>query len=146
MAEKAQQQVNQSIENVRKGPRSPPKRRCPPARAIRIHHSAAPGSFFRAPAPPLLLKQAPGGYPSNYVDVRHGGGGGNAPPPNVSPDFPQAIAQQAQDPNHPANPKHSKHAEWAKSLAEKFGNAMVFGGGATLGSDVVNSAFNALKK
>lgn len=50
------------------------------------------------------MKQAPGGYPSNYVDARYGGGG----PPNVSPDFPQAIAQQAQDPNHPANPKHSK--------------------------------------
>ncbi|KAK8078429.1 hypothetical protein PG996_004599 [Apiospora saccharicola] len=90
---------------------------------------------------------APGGYPSNYVDARYGGGGGNAPPPpNINPSFPQAIAQQAQDPNHPANPKHSKHAEWAKSLAEKFGNAAILGGGATLGSDVVNSAFHALTK
>ncbi|KAK8106833.1 uncharacterized protein PG998_008846 [Apiospora kogelbergensis] len=53
-----------------------------------------------------------------------------------------AIAQQAQDPNHPANPKHSKHAEWAKGLAEKFGNAMVFGGGATLGSDCTSLLFS----
>ena len=32
-----------------------------------------------------------------------------------------------------------EHAEWAKKLAAKFGNAAVFGAGATAGSDLVNS-------
>ncbi|KAK8039945.1 hypothetical protein PG993_008356 [Apiospora rasikravindrae] len=129
MAEKAQQ-VNHSIENIRRD-----------LELLRNVGALRPEQYASITA----QLPAPGGYPSNYVDARYGGGGGYAPPPNVSPDFPQAIAQQAQDPNHPANPKHSKHSEWAKSLAEKFGNAMVLGGGATLGSDVVNSAFNALK-
>ncbi|KAK7949136.1 uncharacterized protein PG986_010022 [Apiospora aurea] len=141
MAEKAQQ-VNHSIENIRRD-----------LEVLRNAGALRPEQYASITA----QLPAPGGYPSNYVDARYGGG--YAPPPNVSPDFPQAIAQQAQDPNHPANPKHSKHSEWAKSLAEKFGNAMVLGGGATLGSDglfvgvanlssplaVVNSAFNALK-
>ncbi|KAK6826010.1 hypothetical protein PG990_002671 [Apiospora arundinis] len=126
MAEK-NPQVNTSLENIRRD-----------LEVLRNAGALRPEQYASITA----QLPAPGGYPSNYVDARYGGGG----PPNVSPDFPQAIAQQAQDPNHPANPKHSKHAEWAKGLAEKFGNAMVFGGGATLGSDVVNSAFNALKK
>ncbi|ORY64256.1 uncharacterized protein BCR38DRAFT_210474 [Pseudomassariella vexata] len=84
---------------------------------------------------------APGGQPSAYVDARYapGGTGKNAV---VSPALPQTIAQQAQDPNHPANPNHRKHEEWAKDLAAKFGNAFVFGSGATLGADMVNSVWN----
>lgn len=34
-----------------------------------------------------------------------------------------------------------QHGEWAKKLGEKFGNAAVFGAGATAGSDLVNSIF-----
>ncbi|KAK8093608.1 hypothetical protein PG997_000293 [Apiospora hydei] len=134
MAENAQQ-VNHSIENIRRD-----------LQVLRNAGALRPEQYAsitaQLPVRPFWLP-LPLCYPSNYVDARYGGG--YAPPPNVSPDFPQAIAQQAQDPNHPANPKHSKHSEWAKSLAEKFGNAVVLGGGATLGSDVVNSAFNALK-
>ncbi|KAK7920180.1 hypothetical protein PG985_008202 [Apiospora marii] len=130
MAEKAQQ-VDRSIENIRRD-----------LEVLRNAGALRPEQYASITA----QLPAPGGYKSNYVDARYGGGGYPAPPPNINPSFPQAIAQQAQDPNHPANPKHSKHAEWAKSLAERFGNAMVLGGGATLGSDVVNSAFNALKK
>ncbi|KAK8129296.1 hypothetical protein PG999_001676 [Apiospora kogelbergensis] len=110
-------QVNTSLENIRRD-----------LEVLRNAGALRPEQYASITA----QLPAPGGYPSNYVDAR--------------PDLPQAIAQQAQDPNHPANPKHSKHAEWAKGLAEKFGNAMVFGGGATLGSDLVNGAFNALKK
>tara|TARA_R110002003_G_scaffold126_10_gene11515 strand:- start:22764 stop:22943 length:180 start_codon:yes stop_codon:yes gene_type:complete len=33
-----------------------------------------------------------------------------------------------------------EHHEWAKNLAHKFGNAAVYGAGATFGSDLVNDA------
>jgi len=72
----------------------------------------------------------PGGQPSPYVDPRYSG------QPQMNP---SQIAQQAQDPNHPANPQNPHHHEWVKNLAEKFGNAAVWGGGATMGSDIVNS-------
>jgi LAS seventeen-binding protein 1/2 len=48
------------------------------------------------------------------------------------------MAQQAQDPNHPAHPQNPKHHEWVKSMATKFGNAAMFGAGATFGGDMVN--------
>ncbi|KAK3081537.1 hypothetical protein LTS18_005603 [Coniosporium uncinatum] len=56
--------------------------------------------------------------------------------------FPQQIAMNAQDPNNPAHPKHAKHGEWAKGLAARFGQAAVFGAGATAGGDMVNSIFH----
>lgn len=31
-----------------------------------------------------------------------------------------------------------KHHEWAKKMASKFGNAAMFGAGATFGGDLVN--------
>ncbi|OCK80238.1 hypothetical protein K432DRAFT_382419 [Lepidopterella palustris CBS 459.81] len=71
-----------------------------------------------------------GGAPSNYVDPHYNG-----------QYQPGAIAQQAQDPNHPANPKNPKHHEWLKQMGSKFGNAAVFGAGATAGSDLINSVF-----
>ncbi|CAF9936625.1 hypothetical protein IMSHALPRED_010840 [Imshaugia aleurites] len=49
------------------------------------------------------------------------------------------LAQAAQDPSHPANPQQdSKHGAWAKKLGEKFGNAAIFGAGATAGLDLVD--------
>jgi len=50
------------------------------------------------------------------------------------------MAQQAQDPGHPANPQNPEHHEWIKSMAMKFGNAAMFGAGATFGGDMVNDA------
>jgi LAS seventeen-binding protein 1/2 len=79
------------------------------------------------------------------------------------------VAQQAQDPNnaaHPQNPNvcdvfpfygfareascitnlvlDAKHHQWAMDLATKFGNAAMFGAGATFGGDMVNDALHAL--
>jgi len=88
-------------------------------------------------SPPQLqsiMAQLPqqGGVPSQYVDPKYS---------NQQPAFnPQAIAQQAQDPNNPAHPNNPKHHEWAKNLAAKFGNAAMFGAGATFGGDMVNDA------
>ncbi|MCJ1306173.1 hypothetical protein MMC08_008991 [Hypocenomyce scalaris] len=68
----------------------------------------------------------PGGVPSNYVDTHHGMNPGQ-------------IAQQAQDPANAAHPKNAKHHEWASKFAGRLGNAAVFGAGATMGRDLVNS-------
>ena len=35
-----------------------------------------------------------------------------------------------------------QHHEWVKNFAEKFGNAALWGAGATAGSDVVNALWN----
>lgn len=75
------------------------------------------------------------GQPSQYIDPRY----------NTNPQQqfnPQKVAQQAQDPNHPANPQNPKHHEWAKEMLSKFGNAAMFGAGATFGGDMVNDALN----
>ncbi|KAL3427934.1 hypothetical protein PVAG01_01443 [Phlyctema vagabunda] len=81
-----------------------------------------------------ILAQLPqqGGVPSQYVDPKYN--------PSAQPFDPSRVAQQAQDPNHPAHPSNPKHHEWAKNLAMKFGNAAMFGAGATFGGDMVNDA------
>ena len=35
-----------------------------------------------------------------------------------------------------------KHHEWAKNMASKFGNAMLWGAGSTFGSDAINDALS----
>ncbi|KAF2707682.1 hypothetical protein K504DRAFT_458164 [Pleomassaria siparia CBS 279.74] len=72
------------------------------------------------------------GQQSQYTDARFVNGGNHFNP--------AWVAQQAQDPNNPAHPQHPKHHEWAKDLAHKFGNAAVYGAGATFGSDLINDA------
>ncbi|KAE9993921.1 hypothetical protein EG327_002545 [Venturia inaequalis] len=89
-----------------------------------------------------IMAQLPqNGQPSQYVDSRYGGSYGQAQWQPQGPQF-QQIAQAAQDPQSPANPKHAKHADWAKGMASKFGNAMMFGAGATFGGDMINDALN----
>ncbi|KAF6228260.1 hypothetical protein HO133_007990 [Letharia lupina] len=51
-------------------------------------------------------------------------------------------AQNAKDPSHPAHPQHPKHGEWLKNAGKKFGNAAIFGAGATAGSDAIQGAIS----
>ncbi|KAF1840536.1 uncharacterized protein K460DRAFT_371734 [Cucurbitaria berberidis CBS 394.84] len=86
-------------------------------------------------SPPQLQSIAaqlpqPNGQPSPYVDPRYVSGANQFNP--------SLVAQQAQDPNNPAHPDHPKHHDWAKKLGSKFGNAAVYGAGATFGADLVN--------
>ena len=37
---------------------------------------------------------------------------------------------------------YMQHHEWAKSMLTKFGNAAMFGAGATFGGDMVNDVLN----
>ncbi|KAL8695063.1 MAG: hypothetical protein Q9218_000431 [Villophora microphyllina] len=100
-----------------------------------------------------IMAQLPqNGVPSQYFDPRFAQGANHVDP--------SAISQASQDPSHPANPNHPKvsssrclvlniklivimkHGEWARKLGAKFGNAAVFGAGATAGSDLVNSVLH----
>lgn len=38
-----------------------------------------------------------------------------------------------------------QHHHWISSMASKFGNAFVWGAGATFGTDMVNDAINQFK-
>jgi len=96
-------------------------------------------------SPPQLqsiMAQLPGqnGTPSSYVDPKYSG----AQQQQQQAFNPSQIAQQAQDPNQPAHPANPKHHEWARNLASKFGNAAMFGAGATFGGDMVNDALKQL--
>jgi len=79
-----------------------------------------------------IMAQLPGqnGQQSTYVDPKYGG-------PQINP---SQIAQEAQNPSNAAHPQNPNHHEWAKGLARKFGNAAMFGAGATFGGDMVNDA------
>lgn len=56
------------------------------------------------------------------------------------PQMTEQDAQNAKDPNHPAHPEHPHHGEWLKNVGKKFGNAAIFGAGATAGSDAIKGA------
>ncbi|KAH6663476.1 hypothetical protein B0J14DRAFT_609071 [Halenospora varia] len=79
-----------------------------------------------------IMAQLPqNGAPSSYVDPRYN--------PNAQQQFnPSQISQEAQNPNNPAHPQNPKHHEWARNMVSKFGNAAMFGAGATFGGDLVN--------
>lgn len=74
-----------------------------------------------------------------------------------SPTIP--LTERPADPNHPAHPEHPKvirsyisstdagltkeqHGEWIKNAGKKFGNAAIFGAGATAGRDAIQGAIN----
>jgi len=79
-----------------------------------------------------IMAQLPGqnGTPSQYIDPKF-----SDPAHQFNASM---VAQQAQNPSNPAHPENPKHHEWAKNMAMKFGNAAVFGAGATFGGDLVN--------
>ncbi len=76
------------------------------------------------------------GYPSPYQSQQ-------APPPAPGPSNPydssvppMAVAEQPVDAGKP-----SKGAEMGKKFGKKLGNAAIFGAGATIGGNIVNSIF-----
>jgi len=89
-----------------------------------------------------IMAQLPhDGKPSMYVDPRYAPqqqqGQYQQPPPYSVPPF-QQIAQEAQNPQNPAHPQNPQHHQWANQLANRFGQAAVWGAGSTFGGDMVN--------
>jgi hypothetical protein len=75
-----------------------------------------------------------GGYPVSPVPVA--GGGYPAPPPPGQAAVPYQQGQPEQQQGG-----ESKFGEQGKKFGKKLGNAAIFGAGATIGSNIVNSIF-----
>lgn len=90
----------------------------------------------KSAAPAVLYPHQPayGGYP----------GAAQAPAnPYNAPVPPQAVAEQPQQQNNneEGSGGGSKMGEHGKKFGKKLGNAAIFGAGATIGSNIVNSIF-----
>jgi len=110
-----------------------------------------PVNYVQVQAVPPPGPPPQGGYYGN--DNKAGGFAGGYPQPQQyqsppppgpgpsnpynSPVPPMAVAEQPVDGNKPPN----KGAEMGKKFGKKLGNAAIFGAGATLGADLVNSIF-----
>ncbi|RQM05354.1 hypothetical protein DH86_00001906 [Scytalidium sp. 3C] len=103
---------------------------------------------YNNPPPPAYFDPAynnNGGYPGQpqYGQKAPGPYGQQPPPPGPSDPYnssapPMAVANQ---PPGGQQPGGGKVGEYGKKFGKKLGNAAIFGAGATLGADVVNSIF-----
>lgn len=75
-----------------------------------------------------------GGYPGQYQQPQ------GPPPPGPSNPYNSAVPPM-QIAEQPVEHKPGKGAEMGKKFGKKLGNAAIFGAGATLGGDLVNSIF-----
>ncbi|KAJ5372554.1 hypothetical protein N7517_004560 [Penicillium concentricum] len=79
-------------------------------------------------------------FPQSYVNVVNEKAGYAPPPPTNYGNMPLDVSQSGQ-PENPEDPKKSKFEEGGKKFGKKLGNAAIFGAGATVGSNIVNSIF-----
>ncbi|KAJ5124253.1 uncharacterized protein N7515_008078 [Penicillium bovifimosum] len=77
-------------------------------------------------------------FPRSYVNVLDNKAAVPPPPTNYG-NMPLEVSQSGQ-PN-PQDPKQNKFEEGGKKFGKKLGNAAIFGAGATVGSNIVNSIF-----
>ncbi|KAK4148968.1 SH3 domain-containing protein [Chaetomidium leptoderma] len=83
-----------------------------------------------------------GYHQPQYAPVPYGGGYPAAPPPGQPADpYQQQQQQQPQQPGQQDGEGGSKIGEHGKNIGKKLGNAAIFGAGATIGSNIVNSIF-----
>ncbi|KAJ5210722.1 hypothetical protein N7491_010531 [Penicillium cf. griseofulvum] len=76
-------------------------------------------------------------FPGSYVDEK---AALSSPPPTNYGNMPLAVSQSGQ-PETPEDSKKNKFEEGGKKIGKKLGNAAIFGAGATVGSNIVNSIF-----
>ncbi|KAF4771632.1 hypothetical protein HAV15_004538 [Penicillium sp. str.  len=79
-------------------------------------------------------------FPRSYVNIVNEKAGVSSPPPTNYGNMPLAVSQSGQ-PENPEDPKKNKIEEGGKKFGKKLGNAAIFGAGATVGSNIVNSIF-----
>ncbi|KUJ23311.1 uncharacterized protein LY89DRAFT_728071 [Mollisia scopiformis] len=77
-----------------------------------------------------------GGYPGQYQQAQAQG----PPPPGPSNPYNSAVPPM-QIAEQPVDGKPGKGAEMGKKFGKKLGNAAIFGAGATIGGNIVNSIF-----
>ncbi|KAJ5565943.1 hypothetical protein N7535_007581 [Penicillium sp. DV-2018c] len=78
-------------------------------------------------------------FPRSYVSVLDNKAP-ISPPPTDYGNMPLAVSQSGQ-PANPEEGKQNKFEEGGKKFGKKLGNAAIFGAGATVGSNIVNSIF-----
>ncbi|KGO75339.1 hypothetical protein PITC_001930 [Penicillium italicum] len=79
-------------------------------------------------------------FPRSYVNIVNEKAAVSSPPPTNYGNMPLAVSQSGQ-PENAEEPKKSKLEEGGKKFGKKLGNAAIFGAGATVGSNIVNSIF-----
>ncbi|THC90460.1 hypothetical protein EYZ11_010082 [Aspergillus tanneri] len=78
-------------------------------------------------------------FPRSYVNVIQDKGI-SSPPPSGYGNMPLEVSQSGA-PANPEDNKGNKFEEHGKKFGKKMGNAAIFGAGATIGSNIVNSIF-----
>ncbi|KKK12112.1 hypothetical protein ARAM_003201 [Aspergillus rambellii] len=78
-------------------------------------------------------------FPRSYVNVLNEKAVASPPPPSSYGNMPLEVSQSGS--GAPAEEKKSKFEEQGKKFGKKMGNAAIFGAGATIGSNIVNSIF-----
>ncbi|KAJ5306218.1 hypothetical protein PENANT_c024G00489 [Penicillium antarcticum] len=79
-------------------------------------------------------------FPRSYVNIVNEKSNVSSPPPTNYGNMPLEVSQSGQ-PSNPEDPKQNKFEEGGKKFGKKLGNAAIFGAGATVGSNIVNSIF-----
>ncbi|KAF9892921.1 hypothetical protein FE257_000513 [Aspergillus nanangensis] len=79
-------------------------------------------------------------FPRSYVNVTSEKGLSSPPPPSGYGNMPLEVSQSGSAVS-PEDKKNGKFEEHGKKIGKKFGNAAIFGAGATVGSNIVNSIF-----
>ncbi|KAJ5909688.1 hypothetical protein N7504_004331 [Penicillium tannophilum] len=80
-------------------------------------------------------------FPRSYVNVLNEKVGGGPPPTNYG-NMPLEVSQGGPSAPESNDPKEkSKFEQGGKKFGKKLGNAAIFGAGATVGSNIVNSIF-----
>ncbi|CAG7929061.1 unnamed protein product [Penicillium olsonii] len=82
-------------------------------------------------------------FPSSFVTEDSAKAPVHVPPPTNYGNMPLQVSQSGQpaNPANPEDPKQNKLEEGGKKFGKKLGNAAIFGAGATMGSNLVNSIF-----
>ena len=100
----------------------------------------------KSPAPGGFGASASGPYGNEKTNVFGGGYPGQSqqqqgpPPPGPSNPYNSSVPPM-QMANEPTEGKPGKGQEMGKKFGKKLGNAAIFGAGATIGGNIVNSIF-----
>ncbi|KAH6646908.1 SH3 domain-containing protein [Truncatella angustata] len=101
-----------------------------PKNYVEIDHAQEKAGYYGAPAQPMYAPQQ-GGYP--------------APPQGQNPYNssvpPMAVAEGSAGQQQQQPGEEGKMGKYGKKIGGKLGNAAIFGAGATLGGNLVNSIF-----
>lgn len=99
-----------------------------PVTYVQVKRDAPPGSFYG--------DEKKNGYPGMQQQQQQQG----PPPPGPSNPYNSAVPPM-QIAEQPSEQKPGKGGEMGKKFGKKLGNAAIFGAGATIGGNIVNSIF-----